>query len=144
MYGDHQALSARTNATPRILTAFSRRLLDLLVVEEVDDDRRSVKGPFHAVVVYNVREPNNSGVLTHGSVELLPVAAALPAVNLIIEGHKLGMSVPDVVHDDSLIAPAEVHVLEPNEAALIAHTVNYRGNVSNPGELKQVVLIPAS
>lgn len=107
------------------------------MVEEVDADRRRVKGPFHAVVVYDVLKPSGRGVLAHGPVELFPVAAALHVIDLIIEREEIGMFFSDVVHNDRPVAPAEVEALEPDEAALIADPVNYRWNISNPREYRR-------
>ena len=54
------------------------------MVEEVDDHRRGVKGPLHAVVVPDILQPGVFRIGTQSGVQRLPVQTAAAGVNLFV------------------------------------------------------------
>ena len=83
-----------------------RGLFDFFVEKVIDDNGRRVERSSHAVVVADIFK---AFLFTKGRklfVERAPIGAAVPAVDVVIERHKVGMFLRDIFQDEGLIVAA--------------------------------------
>ena len=88
----------------------SGRALDLLVIEMVDDDRRRVERPLHAVVVGHIVQPERGGVGFEFLVQHAPIAAVSLYINFLIQRQQVRVFFTDIIQYYRLVVAPQVEV----------------------------------
>jgi len=108
--------------------------LYFLMIEEIDDDRRRIKGVLHTIVIPAVIQTSPRGILPKLGVQRFPIQTAALVVDFMIQREQIRILFPDIVHDDGSEGATKVQVFQPDQVALILHPLNDRLRIRDAGE----------